>query len=212
MPVCAASDWCTGRRPHAIAAGLGRVRRWLRGLALVLLLPGAPALADEGVEAGRFDMRHVDVRLVDDVYRIDAVARLDLSTRTREALAGGLGLTFTLEVEVVRERGWWLDADVATISRDLLLEYHELSGQYVVTNPRTGERRGFHRARSALDFIGRGIDFPVIDAVVINDPSRFRGRARMRLKREELPWALRPAALIFPGWQLQTDWMTWSFD
>lgn len=212
MPACAAPDRCADRGPHSVAADVGMVRRWIQGLALALLLPGAPALAAEGTETGRFDLRHVDVRLVDDVYRLDAVARLDLSTRAREALAGGVALTFTLEVEVFRQRGWWLDADIATISRDLHLEYHELSGQYVVTNPRTGERRGFHRARSALDFIGRGIDFPVIDAVVITDPARYHGRARMRLRRDALPWALRPAALVFPGWRLQTDWMTWSFD
>lgn len=189
------------------------VRRWVHGLALALLLPGASTLAAADTpDAGRFDLRDVDVRLVEGVYRLDAVARLDLSTRAHEALAGGVALNFTLEVEIFRARGWWFDADVATVTRDLRLEYHELSGRYVVTNPSTGERRSFQRARSALDFIGRGIDFPIIDAVVIGDPAQYHGRARMRLRREALPWALRPAALMFAGWRLQTDWMTWSFD
>ncbi len=187
-------------------------RRFARVTVGLLLLALTGIAAAEPPASGRFDLRSVETRLVDDVYRLDAIARLELSPRARDALEGGIALVIALEVEILRERAWWLDAEVATVRRRLRLERHELSQQYIVINLSTGERRSFHRPRTALDFIGRGLDFPIIDAVVIDDPERYYGRARMRLEREALPWALRPAALAFGDWRLQTGWVTWSFD
>jgi len=182
-------------------------------MALVLLLgAAAPALANTLDDRGRFDMRGVELREADPVYRIDAIAQLRLSASARDALQSGVALTIALEVEVLRERSWWFDQEVATVSRRMRLERHELSDQYVLTNLNTDERRSFYRISAALDAIGRGLDFPVIDRVLIDDPASHYGRARMRLERESLPWALRPLAMISGEWKLQTDWLEWSFD
>lgn len=186
----------------------------LRRLVQILLLLGmaAPALSSTPDEQGRFDMRSVELRLTDQVYRIDAIARLELSESARDALQNGVALTIALEVEILRERTWWFDQELATVSRRMRLERHELSRQYVVTNRNTDERRSFYRIGAALDAIGRGLDFPVIDRVLIDDPASHYGRARMRLERESLPWALRPLAMISGEWKLQTDWLEWSFE
>jgi len=181
------------------------------GLLLVAAGMG-PLSADARADEGRFDLRAIDARLVDDVYRLDAVGRLELSQRAREALEGGVALTIALEVEIFRRRAWWLNSEVATVTQRHRIELHELSRQYIVTHLGTGERRSFFRVQSALDHVGRSLDFPVIDAVIIDDPARYYGRARMRLEREALPWALRPAAILYADWRLQTEWVTWSFE
>lgn len=179
--------------------------------ALALLCTGGPAVADVA-DRGRFDLRSAEVRLVDGVYRLDAIGRLELSPRARDALEGGVTLTITLDVEILRQRRWWLDEEVASIARRMSIELHELSRQYIVTNRHTGERRSFYDIQAALAFIGRSLDFPIIDAVLIRDPSQYYGRARMRLQRDALPWALRPFALVYPDWRLQTNWLQWSFE
>jgi len=163
-------------------------------------------------ERGRFDMRSVEFRQVDGVYRINAIANLDLSPSARSALDNGVALIIALEIRILRERGWWFDDALAAVSRRTRLERHELSGQYVVTNLNTGERRSFYSLGRALGAVGRAMDFPVIDAVLVGDPARHYGRARMRLERESLPWALRPVAMVSGEWKLRTDWLEWSFD
>lgn len=181
-------------------------------LVLVLLAAATAGSADTFDQRGRFDMRSVELRATDQVYRIDAIARLDLSASARDALESGVALIIALEVEILRERSWWFDDELAAVSRRTRLERHELSGQYVVTNLNTDERRSFYRIGAALDAIGRGLDFPVIDRVLVEDPASHYGRVRMRLERESLPWALRPLAMINGEWKLQTDWLEWSFD
>lgn len=202
------------RRSGALRAraGRGAARRAARAvvLALALLPLSTPAATLD--ERGRFDMRGVEVRSDDDVYRINAIARLELSAAARRALDNGVTLIIALEVRVLRERNWWFDETVAEVGRRTRLERHGLSGQYVVTNLNTDERRSFYDLDRALEVVGRAMEFPVIDAVLVDDPARYRGRARMRLEREALPWAMRPLTLFNGDWKLRTDWFEWSFD
>jgi len=215
MPVCGVTERASGQ-PHgdsrrAPARGPGHVLALLVCLLATWSAQGQAQAVGPG-ETGRFALHKVEVRRVDNVYWMDAIGSLDLSPRVRDALYGGVRLTIALEVEIQRARSWWFDSDVAEVSQRHTLELHELSGQYVVTNLSTGERQSFYRLRSALDAIGRAIGVPIIDAVLIDDPAAHYGRARLRLQREALPWALRPAALIHSGWDLESSWVEWSFD
>ncbi len=176
---------------------------------VTLTLAFTSALA---AEARAFELRSVEVQEVDGVYLLDAAARLRLTRPVRNALHGGVGLVLSWQVEIYRERDWWLAADVATISQRYYIEYHELSLQYLVTNRNTGERRSFVDLKGALTHIGRLYRFPLIDRVVIAGQPGHRGRAQVRLEHGALPWALRPTALFSSAWNLESQWRGWSFE
>lgn len=159
-----------------------------------------------------FALPSASVRLVDGVYLLDAVARLELTPTVRDALDSGVELTIRWEVEVTRRRDWWLDADVARIVQRYRLEYHELSLQYVVTNLNTGQRRAYTRLAVALNRIGNLIGFPLVDRLLVEPPQLYTGHARVLLEHGTLPLPLRPMALLSPAWHLGTQWRELSFE
>ncbi|MDZ7749078.1 MAG: DUF4390 domain-containing protein [Halofilum sp. (in: g-proteobacteria)] len=181
-------------------------RRCLVALALAALLALPPPAA------AAFELPSASVREVEGVYLLDAVARLELSGPVRQALENGVDLHIAWEVDLERYRRWWLDADVASLVQRNRIEYHELSLQYIVTNLNTGERRSFTRLASALDSIGTLVGFPVVDSVLIEEPSRYRGFVRVRLEHDRLPLPLRPTALFSDAWDLESEWRPWRFE
>lgn len=188
-----------------------RLRLVAAALVAVAALPGGRAGAAEPGDAG-FTLPSASVRLVDGVYLLDAVARLELPAAVRDALDSGVALTIAWEIEVTRRRDWWLDADVARIVQRYRLEYHELSLQYVVTNLNTGRRRAYTRVGIALDRIGNLIGFPLVDRVLVEPPERYSGHVRVLLEHGTLPLPLRPTALFSPSWHLGTQWRALSFE
>lgn len=187
-------------------------RRLLSCVALLAAVAGTPLAPARAAEGG-ISLPSANVRVVDGVYLLDSVARIDLTEPVRAALDSGVALTFAWEVEIERVRGWWWpEAEVAYVTQRYRLEYHALSLQYLVTNLNTGERRSFTRLRTALDFIGQLIGFPIVDRVLLDEPARHIGHVRLRLEHNTLPLPLRPAALFSAAWYLQTDWRTWSFE
>lgn len=188
---------------------MARYRRHLiavacAGAALVAV-PSAPASAG-------FELPSAEVRRVEGVYLLDAVARLRLTEPVRQALQKGVDLHITWEIDIERYRRWWLNADVASVVQRNRLAFHELSLQYIVTNLNTGERRSFTRLRGALGHVGALIGFPVVDSMLIDDPGRYRGFARVRLEHDRLPLPLRPTALFSPAWHLESEWRSWRFE
>lgn len=182
-------------------------RYWAAVLGLLMAVGGIGA-----AQAEPFELRSATVREVDGVYLLDAVARLRLTPAVRQALYSGVELSVVWRVEIVRERYWWLNADVAEISQRYRIEYHALSRQYLVTNVNTGERRSFVELSVAMNHIGRLFDFPLIDRMLIAGPARYSGRAQVRLDHGALPWPMRPTVLFSSAWDLQSEWRAWSFE
>lgn len=178
-------------------------------LSLVLALGCVGASA---AEARPFQLRSAEVRVVDGVYLLDAFAHLRLTEPVREALHSGVELAVTWRIEIVGERDWWLDAEVATLNQRYRLEYHELSLQYLVTNLNTGERRSFVTLDAALGFMGRLFGLPLVDRVLFEGPQRYTGRVQVRLDHGALPWPLRPSVWFSSGWNLASEWQAWSFE
>ncbi len=181
---------------------------------LLLLLPAVPGnvLAEDEVASAPFVLPTASVREVEGVYRLDAVARLQLTPPVRAALDNGVDLTIAWEIEIDRHNEWWLDSDVAYIVQRYRLSFHELSLQYVVTNLNTGQQRSYTGLRTALDRIGTLLGFPLVDRVLLDDGGRYNGHVRIRLMHEELPLPLRTVALFSGAWELESEWYQWSFE
>lgn len=159
--------------------------------------------------AAGFDIISASTRLEGGVYRLSAQIKYRFSQATLEALKNGVPLTVELEMEVRRQRWVW-DETIYALSQRFRLEYHTLSRQYLVTNLNSGERRGFPNQSSALQFMGKIIDFPLLDKGLLASNQRYTGALRARLDVDALPTPLRLFAYISDDWRLASKWHTWQ--
>mgnify|MGYP002620180434 CR=1 FL=1 len=124
-------------------------RQLLLGLLAALLL-GASAQAQE-LRAHNFRIEGGEVVLSDGVYLLNARIDFRLSEAAEDALDNGVPLTFVLQLEVERNRGWWwFDANVLSRNLRYRVRYHALSTRYLVTNVESGETRSFTSKQAAL--------------------------------------------------------------
>jgi hypothetical protein len=175
-------------------------------LMLTLLLGGAMVEA----KSKPFEIRSASANLEDGVWF--ATARIDftLSDDALEALENGVGLTIQLEIEVTRVRRFWLDARVASLRQGYLLSYQPLSERYVVVNLNSGEQTSFATLFSALSYMGRVVDLPIIDASILEPDARYEISMRAVLDQDTLPGPLRLIAFWSEGFRLVSDWYEWK--
>ena len=188
--------------------------RQLRLLVAVVIVGVAPAQPAAGQEEdpGRFEVRSASVELQGGVYYLDAWLEYRLSTEAREALEAGVSLAIEIEVEFLRTRRFWFDDSAASLRQTYDLEYHALSERYLVGNRNTGEQSSFANLFSALNFLGRLNELPLIDAALLDPEESYEIRVRTVLSTEDFPGPLRLLTFWRRDWSLRSEWYTWPLD
>ncbi len=160
--------------------------------------------------AAGFHVKRVETHVVDDVYLLDARMDLELGGAPLEALENGVPLDIVVDIRVLRERAYWPDEHVATLTQRYRLEYHALSTRYVLTNLNTSVSQTFDYLDDALSAIGTLNDYPLIDRGLLRVGEQYRGTLRARLDIEKLPAPLRPLAYLSSQWRLSSNRYLWS--
>ena len=176
-------------------------------LVALVLVPYRPTGAQE--DPGRFDVRSAGVALVSGVYYLDAWVEFRLSTDARDALDAGVTLTFDLDVEFINPRWYWTDEIVGRLTQSYQLQYHALSERYIVLNVNSEEQNTFATLFSALNFLGRITELPLIDATLLNPNIVYDIRIRTLLRVEAVPdpWGI--LAFWRRDWSLRSEWYRW---
>jgi hypothetical protein len=183
--------------------------RWLVWASLCLAcLTGMPAGAQD--DPGRFEVRSATATLKDGVYYLDGRIEYRLSTDMRAALGAGVPLTFRLDVELIRNRRFWPDVTHASLRQRYELEFHALSERYIVMNLNSGEQMTFATLFSALNYLGRVEELPLIDAALLDGGRRYEVRLRAVLDVERLSGPLRMLAFWRRDWSVASEWYTWQ--
>jgi hypothetical protein len=170
--------------------------------------PPAPIKGEE--DPGYFEIREANTQLKDGVYFLDALIEYRLSSEARTALQSGLPLTIRVEVELVRNRRLWFDAEDAVLHQRWQLEYHALSERFTIQNLNSGDQTSFSTLYAALDWLGHVNHFPLIDAALIEPGHEYYLRMRAVLDAEKLPGPLRLIAFWRRDWSLGSDWYRWQ--
>lgn len=181
-------------------------------LTLALISFGAQSQAPAQEDQGRFEIRSAGVELRDRVYYLDAWVEYRLSTEAREALDAGVALTLATEVEFLRIRRFWLDDQEAELRQGYELQYHALSERYLVVNLNSGQQSSYSTLFSALNYLGRITELPLIDASLLDSESNYEIRIRAVLSTEDIPGPLRLLAFWRRDWSLESEWYTWLLD
>jgi hypothetical protein len=181
-------------------------------LTVAVVALGVQSPADAQDDPGRFEIRSASVELRTGVYYLDAWVEYRLSTEAREALDAGVALTLETEVEFLRSRRFWFDDEEAGLRQGYELQYHALSERYLVVNLNSGEQSSFATLFSALNFLGRITELPLIDASLLDSESDYEIRIRAVLSTEDIPGPLRLLAFWRRDWSLESGWYTWQLD
>ena len=176
-------------------------------VAALSLATSPPAAAQE--DPGRFDVRTAGVTLTSGVYYLDAWVEYRLSTGARDALDAGVPLTFDLDVEFIQPRWYWTDETVGRLTQSYQLQYHALSERYIVLNLNSEEQNTFATLFSALNFLGRIGELPLIDATLLNPNNVYDIRIRTLLRVEAVPDPWGFLAFWRRDWSLRSEWYRW---
>lgn len=168
-----------------------------------------PAREQNPEDPGHFEVRSASTELRGGVYFLNASIEYRLSSEARAALESGVPLTIRIDVELLNSRRFWFDNEDAALRQRYELEYHALSERYIVTNLNSGDQASFATLFSALNFLGRIDQLPLIDASLL-DPERDHDlRLRAFLDVEQFPGPLRLLAFWRRDWSLASDWYRW---
>ena len=179
---------------------------------LLLFVMGNGIAQDEIQREGYFEVRSAATRLVGGVHTLDARLQLVLSNEALEALSSGVALRINLQMEVIRERRFYLDANDAELTIRYELEYRPLSQRYLVRNVSSGDQDSFATLYSALNNLGRVQGLPVIDDALLEADKNYRIRLRALLSTRQYPAPLRLLFFWRDQWQLTSEWFEWSLE
>lgn len=173
--------------------------------ALVLLVACAVPAGADNIAA-----RSADLRLEEDHYVLDADFDLALNATLEEAIVRGVPLYFVVEFELQRPRLFWIDDTVVSNTLSYRLSYNALTRQYRLSSggafyqnlPTLGE---------AQHLISRVRGRKVIEKAALIKGTRYEAAVRLRLDTTQLPKPFQISALTSRDWNLQSDWVRWSF-
>lgn len=192
---------------------LGRIS--LGEVAGRILLCAVMAYAASGrmaLAAPDFSIKYARFRLQDDYYVLDAEINYRFTDTALEALRNGVPLTLVVRAELLRQRPFIWDEEVASVRLRFQLRYHALAQLYQVIRLDTGTQRNYASRQAAIQALGTLQDIPMFPAKIIDPQSKYRAGLSTDLDIEALPLPLRPIAYVTPSWYLGSDWYKWTPD
>ena len=175
---------------------------------LCLLITAAPTQG----HADGFNVLTAETILKEHVYLLEANLDLEFSADALDALRSGVPLIVLINIEVLKDRNWWLDKTIAKLEQGYLLLYHALSEKYIIHNLNSGAQQNFISLSSAIHSLSNLHDFPLIDKNLLDEDDDYYVRLRTYLDIESLPAPMRPIAYISSQWQLESDWFSWPLN
>ena len=162
--------------------------------------------------ADGFNVLAAETKLKEHVYLLEANLDLKFSADALDALRSGVPLIVLVNIEVLKDRNWWLDKTVAKLEQGYLLLYHALSEKYIIHNLNSGAQQNFNGLNTAIHSLSNLRDLPLIDKNLLDEGDNYYVRLRTYLDIESLPAPMRPIAYISSQWQLESDWYSWPLN
>jgi Domain of unknown function (DUF4390) len=178
--------WCL-KKPSFLTTGL-----------LLLLFPFT-ALAE-------FSITSAEVRQQDNLYLMDANLNYTLTGAAIEALNNGVTLPLVLTISIERERRYWWDETIATLTQRYQLKFYALTEQYLVEDLKTEHQETFPTLSAALTALGKLRNFPLLETTWIKPEETYWVYLQIYLDIESLPVPLRPTAHLSSKWRLSSEW------
>jgi hypothetical protein len=180
-------------------------------LACALLWAAQPALVQA---QGAAEVAQLELARSGDGLELGASIRFDLPAAVQDALHKGLPVIFVEEVEVYRERWYWLDKRVAATQRHMRLVFQPLIRRWrlsVGSGPGSNAELGvalsqnFDTLEEALGVIRRVSGWRIAEFANLETGAEHRVEFRFRLDVAQLPRPLQIGTLGESDWVLNVS-------
>lgn len=171
---------------------LARVRAWLGLGVCVLMLATSPAARADTITLDGLDLTRNEEGLL-----LSFVARFQLAPAVEDALQKGVPLFFEAQVDVFRDRWYWRDKRVSSVTRTWRLAYQPLTRKYRVTFG--GLSQHFDTLSDALVAVSRTANWKLAEPSQLDD-GRLYIEFSYQLDTTQMP---RPMQIGIGG---QSDW------
>lgn len=170
------------------------------------------ALACFGDASADFKVTDVQPKFVEQSLVLTGNLELGLNAKVEEALSKGIPLEVNIDVHLLRERRFLWDRKIASWTLHRRIQYHALSGQYLVSTaePESETGESLLTLQEALKQLGslNGVTLTLEEPVT---PDAVHSvDVRVSLDIEALPTPLRPVAYTSFTWHLNSGWSTWK--
>lgn len=181
---------------------------WL-GVAAVFLAFAAAAVRADALD-GVLAVRSAYVNVDGGVFELHARVQYPVNEEIHAALRDGIVLLADLDVSVARERRFWFDAEVVSLTLRRELAFHTVSDRYVVRDVRSGEQQSFPTLGEALAALGAVDGVPIVVEPQLSNEARYRVSVRAGIRRGRMPDALRAIMFWSDDWHRESEWYAWS--
>lgn len=187
-------------------------RAWARLVSSVWFIVAALCIAMTSVGVARAEgvsLTAVKIDATEEGHQVNADFDVLLAPALLEAARKGVPLYFIIEVELTRDRWYWLDDVVVRATRDRRVSYLPLTEQYRVTTS------GISQQVATVDEVRRALSrvrsWTIAEKGKLKNGERYNAAIRFRLDSSQLPKPFQLNTIGSKEWNLSSDWYRWSF-
>lgn len=154
------------------------------------------------------DIQQAELQPLDDFYALSADVDVSFDDAIEAAVNKGVALHFLIEFQVVSPHKYWFDDEIVTMTRSVVLSYHALSRQYLVT--RGAHQKSFETLGEAAQELMEINDWKVLDKSLIDKNEPYNAALLVRLDQTKLPKAIQVDAISSEKWNLKSQKFEWA--
>ncbi|MES2547108.1 MAG: DUF4390 domain-containing protein [Pseudomonadota bacterium] len=158
--------------------------------------------------ASSIEIKQAELQPLDDFYALSAEVEVSFDDTIEAAVNKGVPLQFLIEFQVVRPHKYWFDDEIVTASRSVVLSYHALSRQYLVT--RGAHQKSFESLEEAAQELMIISDWKVLDKALVEKNESYNAALLVRLDQSKLPKAIQVDAISSEKWNLTSQKFEWA--
>ncbi|MGV3741907.1 MAG: DUF4390 domain-containing protein [Burkholderiaceae bacterium] len=182
----------------------------IRHLLLAFIFAFLQAVVQPLAHADQVEVIQARVESSEEGYRLSAAFDLELNRELEDAIARGIPLYFTTEVQVIRPRRYWFDETTLTTSQTVRISYNVLTRQYRAAID-GGLYRNFTSLDEAMSVVRNPGRWVFAEKDVLKPGETYHAFVRMGLDVAQLPKPFQVNALNNSDWRLSSDWKQLTF-
>ena len=145
-----------------------------------------------------------------EAYFLNADFDLSFNDDLDEAIRKGIPVNFIIEFELKKPRKYWFDEEVAKKTKEILLTYHALSKQFILSESEN-HLIAFDNLTQAKNELKRIKNWRIFDKSQIDDTDKYSAYLQVKLDQTKLPKQLQADITSNQEWQLASKQFQWTF-
>lgn len=155
-------------------------------------------------------VNRADINKQFEAYFLNAEFDLSFNEDIDEAVRKGIPISFIIDFELKKPRKYWFDKDIVKKSKELILSYHALSRQFILSE--SGNRlTAFDNLTQAKNELKQIRNWRVFDKSQIDKLDKYVAYLKIRLDQTKLPKQLQVDITSNQEWQLASKSFQWAF-